>query len=125
MWQANLDYKTERTDGAIDLFITYFDGTHKYQKQHTLQGDFDLQQIVKTEIARATSLFEKTDGLSSGVITVEISPPPLQAEGPIADLLLLFKMHRAVDLGLLETTDKDYLAQRDKVLANPDYLKLL
>jgi len=121
MWTAELIHKEARTDGAMDLIVVFSNGRRKYQKTFVVSGDFDLPEMVRREIENQTKLETKST-VALGPITpkvIAVTPKNNTVEAISA----LQKIKRAVDLGLLDSSE--LTEQQDIVKSDPEFLKYI
>lgn len=122
MWTANLNSKTERTDGGVDFSVTFSDGTRKFEKTLSFFGPFSLGEAVKQEINRIQALHAIVDTVQLGIVSLPDNPP-VSVNQTALDVQLLRKLQIAFSLGLVSSNE--VATQADIVKKASDFMDFL
>lgn len=116
----------EVKNGALNVTVHFTDGTDSFNQDFLANSGTDpdwLKNRVTGKLNELNTLSEFAKTLTLGRINPVIYTST-EKDAWLNDMALYRQMLTAISLGLMDNTDKDFIAQKDKVVTgfSKDYL---
>ena len=127
-WQASYG-DTEKINGRIRLYVDYTDGSTKVRREYdvTDKNENDIKKVIREEVKILNNQSSISNIKPGDIVDVSESSVDTEKKAFLEDLGRLKKMNMAVELGIKQSTDADFLYILDRVRSRfkEEYLNLL